>query len=56
MKTIIIHSHDLSLARKLSSSLNGELEQRKKHFRIHTCNSFNLVHLRELNKADLNLM
>ena len=56
MKTIIIHSQDLSLAQRLSMSLKGELEQRKKHFRIHTSNSFNLNHLRELNKVDLNLV
>ena len=56
MKTIIIHSQDLSLAQKLSLSLKGELEQRKKHFRIHTSNNFNLAHLRELNKVDLNLI
>ena len=56
MKTIIIHSQDLSLAQKLSKSLSGDLEQRKRHFRIHTSNSFNLDHLRELNKVDLNLV
>jgi phosphoserine phosphatase len=56
MKTIIIHSQDLSLAQRLSLSLKGELEQRKKHFRIHTSNNFNLTHLRELNKVDLNLI
>jgi len=56
MKTIIIHNQDLSLAQKLSKSLSGDLEQRKRHFRIHTSNSFNLKHLRELNKVDLNLV
>jgi len=56
MKTIIIHSQDLSLARRLSMSLKGELEQRKRHFRIHTSNNFNLPHLRGLNKVDLNLI
>ena len=55
MKTIILHSQDLALAQNLSSNLNGELEQRKKHFRIHTKLSFNLEQLRQSNRADLNL-
>ena len=55
MKTIILHSQDLALAQNLSSNLNGELEQRKNHFRIHTKLSFNLEQLRQSNRADLNL-
>ena len=56
MKTIIVHSQDLSLAQSLTTSLKGDLEQRKRHFRIHTSYNFNLDHLRELNKVDLNLV
>ena len=56
MKTLIMHSQDLLMAKELSAALKGDLEQRTRHFRIHTNNKFNINQLRLMHKVDLNLL
>ena len=56
MKTLIMHSQDLVMAEELSLILEGELEQRKSHFRIHTNNNISINQLRLTHKIDLNLL
>ena len=56
MKTLIMHSQDLVMAEELSLILEGELEQRTKHFRIHTNNNISINQLRLTHKIDLNLL
>ena len=56
MQTIIIHTQDLSLAQKISNSLDGVLNKKKNHYRVSTHNSINLTQLRDLKKIDINLV
>jgi len=56
MKTLIMHSQDLVMAEELSLILEGELEQRTSHFRIHTNNNISINQLRLTHKIDLNLL
>ena len=56
MNTFILHSKDLTLAQRLTNELQGELEERKNHFRIHTNLSADLEQLRELYEVDINLL
>ena len=56
MQTIIIHTQDLSLAQKISNSLDGVLNKKKNHYRVSTHNSINLTQLRDQNKIDINLV
>jgi phosphoserine phosphatase len=56
MKTLIMHSQDLVMAEELSLILEGELEQRTSHFRIHTHNNISINQLRLTHKIDLNLL
>ena len=56
MNTFILHSKDLTLAQKLTNELQGKLEERKNHFRIHTNLSADLEQLRELYEVDINLL
>ena len=56
MKTLIMHSQDLVMAEELSLILEGELEQRTNHFRIHTNNNISINQLRLTHKIDLNLL
>ena len=56
MKTLIMHSQDLVMAEELSLILEGELEQRTSHFRIHTNKNISISQLRLTHKIDLNLL
>jgi phosphoserine phosphatase len=56
MKTLIMHSQDLVMAEELSLILEGELEQRTSHFRIHTNKNISINQLRLTHKIDLNLL
>jgi len=56
MNTYILHSQNSILAQRLSNELQGELEERKSHFRIHTNLSADLEQLRELYEVDINLL
>jgi phosphoserine phosphatase len=56
VKTLIMHSQDLVMAEELSLILEGELEQRTSHFRIHTNNNISINQLRLTHKIDLNLL
>ena len=56
MKTLIMHIQDLVMAEELSLILEGELEQRTSHFRIHTNNNISINQLRLTHKIDLNLL
>ncbi len=57
MNTIILHSQDLTIAKKISHQLDGaEIESRVSHFRIQTSQSPNLVELRQAFNVDLNYL
>ena len=56
MNTFILHSQNSTLAQRLTNELQGELEERKSHFRIHTNLSADLEQLRELYEVDINLL
>jgi len=56
MNTYILHSQNSILAQRLTNELQGELEERKSHFRIHTNLSADLEQLRELYEVDINLL
>jgi len=56
MNTFVLHSKDLTLAQRLATELQGELEERKSHFRVHTNLSADLEQLRELYGVDINLL
>nr|MCS5589512.1 phosphoserine phosphatase SerB [Candidatus Thioglobus sp.] len=56
MNTFVLHSKDLTLAQRLATELQGELEERQSHFRVHTNLSADLEQLRELYGVDINLL
>jgi len=56
MNTYILHSQNLILAEKLTNELQGELEERKSHFRIHTNLSVDLKKFRDLYGVDINIL
>ncbi len=56
MNTYILHSQNSILAQRLTNELQGKLEERKSHFRIHTNLSADLEQLRELYEVDINLL
>ena len=42
MKTLLIHNLETATAEKIALELNGEIEYKKSHFRIHTKKSFDI--------------
>lgn len=55
MKTILLHSSKIKSAKKLAMSVNGEIESKKNHYRIHTKMNFDIDNLRASNIEDLNI-
>ena len=54
-QTLIVHGNDLKTAEKIALNLKGELESRKKHFRVHTKINFEIENLRSNNIVDINI-
>ena len=54
-QTLIVHGNDLKTAEKIALNLKGELESRKKHFRVHTKINFEIENLRAMNIEDINI-
>jgi hypothetical protein len=48
IQTLIVHDHNIETAKKLALNLNGELEARKSHFRVHTKSKFEIENLRSI--------
>ena len=55
MKTLLIHNLETATAEKIALELNGEIEYKKSHFRIHTKKSFDMKSYRLLCDFDLNI-
>ena len=55
IQTLIVHDHNIETAKKLALNLNGELEARKSHFRVHTKSKFEIENLRSNHRVDLNI-
>ena len=55
MKTILLHSSKIKSAKNLAMSVNGEIESKKNHYRIHTKKNFDIDNLRASNIEDLNV-
>ena len=55
MKTLIFHSLETASAKKVALNLNGEIELRKNHYRIHTKKNFDIDNYRLLSDVDLNI-
>ena len=55
IQTLIVHDHNIETAKKLALNLNGELEARKSHFRVHTKSKFEIENLRSHHSVDLNI-
>ena len=54
-QTLIVHGNNLKTAEKIALNLKGELESRKKHFRVHTKINFEIENLRAMNIEDINI-
>ena len=55
MKTLILHSLETLAAKQLALALNGEVEFKKSHLRIHTKKDFDIESYRLSCKLDLNI-
>ena len=55
IQTLIVHDHNIKTAKKVSLHINGELEARKSHFRVHTKSNFEIENLRSHLSVDLNI-
>ena len=55
IQTLIVHDHNIETAKKLALNINGELEARKSHFRVHTKSNFEIENLRSHHSVDLNI-
>ena len=55
MQTLIVHGHNIETAKKVALDINGELEARKSHFRVHTKSNFEIENLRSHHSVDLNI-
>ena len=54
-KTLIFHSNEQKIAEELALKLNGEVEIKKNHLRIHTTRNFDINNLRVGHNVDLNI-
>ncbi len=41
-RTLIVHSYEQEIAKKIAQEIQGEIEKNKKHFRIHTKTDFDI--------------
>ena len=55
IQTLIVHDHNIKTAKKVALNINGELEARKSHFRVHTKSNFEIENLRSNHGVDLNI-
>ena len=55
IQTLIVHDHNIETAKKVALTINGELEARKSHFRVHTKSNFEIENLRSHHSVDLNI-
>ena len=55
IQTLIVHNHSIETAKKVALNINGELEARKSHFRVHTKSNFEIENLRSHHSVDLNI-
>ena len=54
-RTLIVHSHEQEIAKKIAQEIQGEIEKNKSHFRVHTKTNFDINNLRHRNSVDLNI-
>ena len=54
-QTLIVHGHNIETAKKVALHINGELEARKSHYRVHTTSNFEIENLRSQHSVDLNI-
>ena len=45
-RTLIVHSNELKTAEKVALMINGEIEIKNNHFRIHSITNFEIENLR----------
>ena len=55
IQTLIVHDHNIETAKKVALNINGELEARKSHYRVHTKSNFEIENLRSNHSVDLNI-
>ena len=55
IQTLIVHEHNIETAKKIALHINGELEARKSHYRVHTKSNFEIENLRSHHSVDLNI-
>lgn len=55
IQTLIVHDHNIETAKKVALHINGELEARKSHYRVHTKSNFEIENLRSHHSVDLNI-
>jgi phosphoserine phosphatase len=55
IQTLIVHEHNIETAKKVAFNINGELEARNSHFRVHTKSNFEIENLRSHHSVDLNI-
>ena len=54
MKTIILHSQDLSIAKLVAQQVDSDIQQKRTHFRFTTNKTIDLNTLRQMFKCDFN--
>ena len=55
-RTLIVHSNELKTAEKVALMINGEIEIKNNHFRIHSRTNFEIENLRPMVEVDLNML
>ena len=55
IQTLIVHDNNIETAKKVALNINGELEARKSHYRVHTKSNFEIENLRSHHSVDLNI-
>jgi phosphoserine phosphatase len=55
IQTLIVHDQNIKTAKKVALHINGELEARKSHYRVHTKSNFEIENLRSHHSVDLNI-
>ena len=55
-RTLIVHSNELKTAEKVALMINGEIEIKNNHFRIHSLTNFEIENLRPMVEVDLNML
>ena len=55
IQTLIVHDYNIETVKKVAIDINGELEARKSHYRVHTKSNFEIENLRSHHSVDLNI-